>query len=295
MHLSSTEASRTVHLDPPSTTTTPPLVIEPTHGWRTLDFKELWRYRELLFFLTWRDVSVRYKQTVLGVAWAVIQPLFIMIVFTIFFGRLGGIDQKIGKELSYSLFAFSGLLPWMLFAYAFTEVSKSMVTNRNLITKVYFPRLIVPLAPLLSGLVDFAIAAVLFTGMMVWYQVTPGWPIILLPFFILMALITSLAVGLWLAALNAIYRDVQYTLTFLTQLWMFLTPIAYPSTIVPEQWRWLYGLNPMAGVVDGFRWALFGTAPPGPMMAASFVMMLLLLVGGLYYFRRMERTFADVV
>ena len=273
----------------------PPLIIEATQGWRTLDFKEIWRYRELLLFLTWRDISVRYKQTVLGIAWAVIQPLFTMIVFTIFFGRLGGIDQKLGSDLNYSLFVFSGLLPWLLFAFALNEVSKSMVTNRNLITKVYFPRLIVPLAPLLSVLVDFAIAAVLFTGMMVWYQVMPGWPILLLPFFLLMALITSLAVGLWLAALNAIYRDVQYTLNFLTQFWMFLTPIAYPSSIVPEQWRWLYGLNPMTGVVDGFRWALFGTTPPGLMMLVSFVMMVVMLIGGLFYFRRMERTFADVV
>jgi len=274
----------------------PALIIRPTPGWAPLNLRELWRYRELLWFLALRDVQVRYKQTALGAAWAVIQPLFTMLVFSIFFGYLGGISQRVEGDIPYPVYTFCALLPWQLFAFALLQSSSSVVSNRGLITKVYFPRIIVPIAPLLCGLLDFAISFVVFLVLMLGYGILPGWAVLTLPLFLLLALMTSLAVGLWLSALNAIYRDVQYTLAFLTQFWLFLTPVAYPSSIVPEQWRWLYGLNPMAGVVDGFRWALLGTAdPPGPMLWVSVLSVTVLLIGGLFYFRRMENVFADVV
>lgn len=278
----------------------PVLVIRPTPGWKPVNFAELWRYREMLWFLALRDVQVRYKQTVLGAAWAVIQPLFTMLVFSVFFGKLGGIENKLESGTPYTLFTLAALLPWQLFAFAMAQMSTSVIGNRGLLTKVYFPRLIVPLAPLLCGLLDFAISLGVLVVMMAGYRlagydVRPGWQVLTLPLFVLLALATSLAVGLWLAALNALYRDVQYTLPFLTQFWMLLTPVAYPSSIVPERWRWLYGLNPMAGVVDGFRWALLGDSPPGPMLMVSVPATLLLLVGGLFFFRRMEQTFADRV
>jgi lipopolysaccharide transport system permease protein len=218
-----------------------------------------------------------------------------MVVFTIFFGRLGGMESRIQSTAPYTVYVLCALIPWQLFAFAVTQSSNSVVSSRGLLTKVYFPRLLIPIAPLLCGLIDFAVAFALLVPMMLFYGVVPGWGLVALPAFILLALAASLAVGLWLSALNAIYRDVQYTIPFLTQFWMFLTPIAYPSSIVPERWRLLYGLNPMAGVVDGFRWALLGGEPPGPMLVVSTVVTLLLLVGGFYYFRRMERTFADVV
>lgn len=274
---------------------TAPLIIQASKGWRALDLSELWRYRELLFFLTYRDISIRYKQTALGAAWAIIQPVFTMAVFSLFFGLLGGLSKRIDSGVPYPLYVFCALLPWQLFAFALTESSRSVANSRNLITKVYFPRLLIPLAPLLSGLIDFAIAAGVFALMLVWYQQVPGWPILLLPVFVLLALVTAFSFGVWLAALNALYRDVQYTIGFLVQFWMFLTPIAYPTTIVPEQWRWVYSLNPMVGVVEGFRWALLGTSPPGLMLVVSTLATSFLLVGGLFFFRRMERTFADVV
>lgn len=273
----------------------PPLVIQASKGWRALDLSELWRYRELLFFLTYRDISIRYKQTALGAAWAIIQPVFTMAVFSLFFGVLGGLSKRIQGDLPYPLYVFCALLPWQLFAFALTESSRSVANSRNLITKVYFPRLLIPLAPLLSGLVDFAIAGGVFALMLVYYQQAPGWPILLVPVFTLLALVTAFAFGVWLSALNALYRDVQYTIGFLVQFWMFLTPIAYPTTIVPEAWRWVYSLNPMVGVVEGFRWALLGTPAPGMMLVISTAATLVLLVGGLFFFRRMERTFADVV
>jgi len=257
--------------------------------------RELWRYRELLWFLAVRDIKVRYKQTALGVLWAVIQPLFTMLVFAVFFGHLGGMKNRIDSNVPYTVYTLCALLPWQLFAFALTQSSNSVVSSRGLLTKIYFPRLIIPMAPLLCGLLDFTIAFGLLGVMMLVYGVVPGWAVVTLPAFLLLALAASLAVGLWLSALNAIYRDVQYALPFLTQFWLFLTPIAYPSSIVPERWRWLYNLNPMAGVVDGFRWALLGGDPPGPMLAVSVAVTLLLLVGGLFYFRRMERTFADLV
>jgi lipopolysaccharide transport system permease protein len=273
----------------------PVLVIEPTPGWKALNLRELWQFRELLWFLAMRDIKVRYKQTVLGVAWAVLQPLLTMVVFTIFFGRLGGFDQKTGG-IPYPVFSLCALVPWQLFAYALTQSSSSVVAEQRLLTKVYFPRLIIPLAPTLSGLVDFAISFGLLLVLMAFYGVWPTLAVLLLPIFVVFALLAALAVALWLSALNAIYRDVRYTIPFLTQFWLFATPIAYPSTIVPADWQWLYGLNPMVGVIEGFRWCLLDLPePPWTAMAASAVVVVLLLVGGLYYFRRMEKTFADVV
>jgi lipopolysaccharide transport system permease protein len=270
----------------------PPVVVRPGGGWTSLGLRELWEYRELLYFLVWRDIKVRYKQTILGGAWAIIQPFFIMIVFSIFFGRLARVPSD---GLPYPVFTFCALLPWQLFAQALSESSNSLVANERLITKVYFPRLVVPLSAVLGGLVDFAIAFVVLLAMMAYYGITPHLAVLALPLLVLLAVMTAFGVGLWLSALNVQYRDVRYTLTFLTQFWMFSTPIAYPSSIVPERWRSLYGLNPMAGVVEGFRWALLGTQPPGPMLAVSVVAVIMILVGGLYYFRRMEETFADIV
>ncbi|HEX7997145.1 MAG TPA: ABC transporter permease [Pyrinomonadaceae bacterium] len=271
----------------------PTLIIRPPEGWSQLGLRELWEYRELLYFLTWRDIKVRYKQTALGAAWAIIQPFFMMLVFSLFFGRLAGVPSD---NIPYPVFTFCALLPWQLFAQALQESSNSLVANERLITKVYFPRLVVPIAAVLGGLVDFAIAFVVLLLMMAYYGIVPGLAILYLPFFILLAVMTALGVGLWLSALNVQYRDVRYTLNFLTQFWMFITPVAYPSSIVPEKWRALYGLNPMAGVVEGFRWALLGkTEAPGPLLAVSVVAVILILVGGLYYFRRMEETFADIV
>src|SRR5438067_3945264 len=271
----------------------PTLLIRPPKGWMSIGFRELWEYRELLYFLTWRDIKVSYKQTVLGAAWAIIQPFFMMVVFSLFFGYLAKVPSD---GIPYPIFAYCALLPWQLFAHALTESSNSLVANERLITKVYFPRLVVPISAVLGGLIDFAIAFVILLLMMAYYGIVPGLAVLTLPLFILLAVMTALGVGLWLSALNVQYRDVRYTIGFLTQFWLFATPVAYPSSIVPEKWRALYGLNPMAGVVEGFRWALLGKAnPPGALLAVSVVAVLLLLVGGLYYFRRMEQTFADIV
>jgi len=271
----------------------PTIVIRPSKGWVPLRLKGLWEYRELLYFLVWRDVKVRYKQTVLGAAWAVIQPFFTMIVFSIFFGHLAKIPSD---GLPYPIFAYCALLPWQLFSHAMMESGNSLVANQNLITKVYFPRLVIPLSAVLAGLVDFGIAFLVLLGMMAYYGMVPTMAVVTLPLFILLAIATALAVGLWLSALNVQYRDVRYTIPFLTQFWLLATPIAYPSSLVPEGWRVLYGLNPMAGVVEGFRWALLGTSnAPGAMLTVSVAVVLALLISGLYYFRSMERTFADVV
>ena len=267
--------------------------IEASKGWIPLGLGDLWRYRELVAFLTWRDIKVRYKQTALGAAWAVIQPLLTMLVFTLFFGRLAKVPSD---GIAYPLFSYTALLPWQLFAYALTESSNSVVANERLITKVYFPRLVVPLASILAGLVDFVIAFTLVIGMMVWYGVRPTWAVLTLPFFVILTMVTALAVGLWLAALNVQYRDVRYTLTFIVQFWLIASPVAYSSTLVPAQWRPFYGLNPMAGVIEGFRWALLGKAQaPGAILWVSVLVVAVILVGGLYYYRRMEKTFADVV
>lgn len=278
---------------PSDTAHSPLIVIRPSRGWVPLNLKDLWEYRELLYFLVWRDVKVRYKQTVLGAAWAIIQPFFTMVVFSIVFGRLAKIPSD---GLPYPIFAYCALLPWQLFAHALTESGNSLVANQNLITKVYFPRLVIPLSAVLAGLVDFGIAFMVLLGMMAHYGIVPTAAVAALPLFLLLALGTALGVGLWLSALNVQYRDVRYTIPFLTQFWLFATPVAYPASLVPDFWRPLLGLNPMAGVVEGFRWALLGTAQtPGPLLAVSVTVVFALLVGGLHYFRRMEKTFADVV
>lgn len=275
------------------TDSTSVLVLQPSKGLVRLNLRDVWTYRELLFFLVWRDVKVRYKQTVLGAAWAILQPVMTMVVFSVFFGRLAKMPSD---GIPYPVFAFAALLPWQLFAHALSESSNSLVGSQHLITKVYFPRLIVPLAAVLAGLVDFAIAFAVLLALMWYYGIVPTAAIALLPLFVVFAIMTALAVGLWLSALNVKYRDVRYTIPFLTQLWMFATPVAYPSSLVPQHWRALFGLNPMAGVVEGFRWALLGKAEgPGPLLAMSVVAVVLLLVGGLMYFRQMETTFADLV
>jgi len=270
----------------------PVLVIEPSRGWVPLRLGELWAYRELLYFLVWRDIKVRYKQTALGVAWAVLQPLFTMLIFTIFFGRLAKVPSD---GVPYPLFAYCGLLPWQLFVRSITDSAGSLVSNQSLITKVYFPRLVIPLSGVLAGLVDFALAFGLLIVLMVFYGTAPTPNVVFLPLFVLMAVGSALAVGLWLSALNVKYRDVRHTIPFLTQCWLFVTPIAYPSSLVPPEWRAVYGLNPLAGVVDGFRWALLGSGAPGSIVFVSAVVVIAGLVAGLYYFRRMETSFADVV
>ena len=277
---------------PPPSGKIPVIVIRPSRGWVSLNLRDLWEYRELLYFLTWRDIKVRYTQTVLGATWAVLQPLFTMVVFSVFFGTLAKVPSD---GIPYPIFAYSALLPWQLFAQAMTRSGNSLVANQHLITKVYFPRLIIPISAVLAGLVDFAIAFVVLLGMMFYYGIVPTAAALTLPLFLLLAMATAMAVGLWLSALNVQYRDVGYTIPFLTQSWLFATPIAYSSSLVPEQWRALYGLNPMAGVVEGFRWALLGKAPPGPLLVVSVTVVTLLLIGGVYYFRRMESIFADVV
>ncbi|MBA3806576.1 MAG: ABC transporter permease [Acidobacteria bacterium] len=271
----------------------PILKIRPAQGWTSLRLGEVWAYRELLYFLTWRDIKVRYKQTVLGAAWAILQPLFMMVVFTLFFGRLAKIPSD---GIPYPVFAFCALLPWQLFAHALAESSNSLVSNERLLTKVYFPRLVIPLSAVFAGLVDFAIAFIVLIGLMAYFRIVPTWAVVTLPFFILLAVLTALGGGLWLSALNVKYRDVRYVIGFLTQFWLIATPVAYPSSLVPARWRALYGLNPMAGVVEGFRWALLGkTEAPGALLGVSVAVVLLTLIGGLYYFRRMEQTFADIV
>jgi len=261
-------------------------------GWVAVDFGELWQYRELLMFQVLRDIKVRYKQTALGAGWAILQPVLTMAVFSIFFGRLAGVPSD---GMPYPIFAFSALLPWQLFAYALTRSSNSLVDNAAVLTKVYFPRLIMPLASVLAGLVDFAIACVVLAGMMLYYGIVPGSAAMTLPLFTLLSLAAALAVGLWLSALNVKYRDVRYTIPFLTQFWLFITPVAYSTSLVPEKWQAIYALNPMVGVVDGFRWALLGRTPPGPMIVVSAAATALLLIGGLMYFRRMEKSFADII
>ena len=269
------------------------LRIEPTRGWVGLRLHEVVAYRELLFFLVWRDLKVRYKQTILGVAWAVLQPLLTMIVFALFFGRLARVPSD---GVPYPLFAYTGLVPWTFFVTGLTMSSNSLVGSANLITKVYFPRLTIPLAPVLAALVDLALAFPLLFGLMWWHDATPTAHVVWLPLFIALAFATALGVGLWLSALNVHFRDVRHVVPFLTQLWMFATPIAYPSSLLPEKWRTLYALNPMVGVVEGFRWSLLGTSTrPGPMILVSSIAALVLLVSGAFFFRRMERTFADVV
>ncbi len=275
------------------TTDLPVTIIKPSKGWVSLQFRELWEYRELLYFLTWRDIKVRYKQTVLGAAWAIIQPFFTMIVFSLFFGKLAKMPSD---DIPYPIFSYAALVPWTFFANGLSQSSTSLVASANLIQKVYFPRLVVPISAVISGGVDFVLAFVVLLGMMLFYGTVPTAAVVWLPLLLLLALVTSLGVGLWLTAMNVQFRDVRYAVPFLVQAWMFATPIAYPSSLLDEPWRTLYGINPMAGVVEGFRWALLGTeTSPGPIILVSALVAIGLLVSGAYYFRRMEKTFADVV
>ncbi|MBI3402952.1 MAG: ABC transporter permease [Acidobacteria bacterium] len=267
--------------------------IQRSRGWVSLKLGDLWAYRELVYFLTWRDVKVRYKQTVLGAAWAILQPLLTMLVFSLFFGKLAKVPSE---GVPYPVFTLAALVPWTFFSNGLTQSSNSLVGNANLITKVYFPRLIVPVATILSGVIDFVLAFVVLLAMMAYYHLTPATTVVWLPLFLLLALVASLGTGLWLSAMNVQFRDVRYTVPFLTQFWLFATPIAYPSSLLHEPWRTLFGLNPMVGAVEGFRWALFGTmAAPVAVVAMSFATALVVLVTGALYFRRMERTFADIV
>jgi lipopolysaccharide transport system permease protein len=267
--------------------------IAPPHGWFEINLREMWAYRELLYFLVWRDLKIRYKQTAIGVAWVVIQPFMTMMIFTIVFGRLAKMPSQ---GLPYPVFYFAALLPWTYFASSLTSATNTVVENERMITKVYFPKMILPFSAVLSGLVDFGIGFVLLLSMMLYYHLIPTIATLLVPFFLLLAVMTALAVGLWLSALNAIYRDVRYMIPFVVQFWLFASPVAYPSALVPVKWRWLYGLNPLAGVVEGFRWALTGHAqPPGAMILVSAAMVLLLFLGGVVYFKKMENKIADSV
>ncbi|UCE00455.1 MAG: ABC transporter permease [Chloroflexota bacterium] len=269
------------------------LILKPTRGWGRLNLGELWKYRELTYFLTWRDLKVRYKQTVLGASWAILQPFLSMVVFSVFFGSLLNVPSE---GVPYPVFSYTALLPWGVFAKALNDAGRSLVTNRSMITKIYFPRMVIPVASVISGLVDFAIAFIVLLGMMWYFHIPPTVNIWTLPLFLLLALLTALGIGLWLSALNVLYRDIGYIIPFLTQLWFYLTPIVYPASQVPEHWRNIYALNPMVGVVEGFRWALLDTATaPGPMVVVSSIVALLMLLSGMFYFRRMERTFADMV
>jgi lipopolysaccharide transport system permease protein len=276
-----------------SVETLPEIVFTPPKGWLGLNVRELWTYRELLYFLVWRDIKVRYKQTVLGVAWAVLQPLLTMVVFSIFFGVLGRMSSE---GLPYPVFFYAALVPWTYFSSCVRRSSDSLVGSSSLISKVYFPRLVLPLASVLSSLVDFGFAFLVLLVLLLFYRLVPTWSILLLPLYLLLALVTGLGVGLWLSALNVRYRDFQFVVPFLIQTWFFVTPIIYPSTLIPEAWRAWYGLNPMVGVVEGFRGALLSTSSnPGPIVGVSALVSVVLLLSGAFYFRRMEHTFADVV
>jgi lipopolysaccharide transport system permease protein len=271
----------------------PVMRITPPTRWWILPFGELWDFRELVYFFVWRDIKIRYKQTAIGAAWAVLQPLLTMLIFSLFFGRLAHIPSE---GLPYPIFYYSALLPWMYFAAALQNATNTIVENQRVITKVYFPRLALPLASVLSGLVDFAVSFAMFVVLMIYYGIRPTPAILWFPAFILLAILTALGVGLWLSALNALYRDVRYVLPFLVQFWLFASPVAYPASLVPQKWRWLYGLNPMAGVIEGVRWSLTGhTSPPGRLIFVSTAAVLILLASGLAYFQKVETTVADVV
>ncbi len=276
-----------------STPDTPVIRIEPSKGLVSLHLKDVWEYRELLYFLTWRDIKVRYKQSLLGVGWSVLQPLLTMIIFTFVFGRFAGVPSE---GVPYPLFSFAALLPWQYFASAVGRSGVSIVNSSNLIAKVYFPRLIIPLSAAIAPAVDFAVTLVMLILLMAYYGVVPTVHVVFLPAFFLLAFAAAMAVSLWLSALHVRYRDVGYVIPFLVQIWMFISPVAYPSSLVPEQWRFLYGLNPMAGVIEGFRWALFGQGhPPDMAVGLSVVVTLVVLLGGLFFFQKTEETFADIV
>jgi lipopolysaccharide transport system permease protein len=270
------------------------IYIKPSSGLTALNLRDLWTYRELVFFMIWRDIKVRYRQTLLGAAWAVIQPLMTMIVFNFLFGTVAKVPTD---GIAYPIFAFTALLPWGLFTTALNQASRSLTSNHNMITKIYFPRLVLPVASVLGGLIDFAIAFVILIGLMFYFKVTPAWNVLwALPLFVLLAIITALGVALWLSAINVKYRDVNYALPFITQFWLFITPVAYSAQVISEKWRLVYSLNPMAGVVNGFRWALLGSGDgPDAALWVSVAISILVLVTGLFYFRSMERTFADTI
>ena len=269
------------------------VVIKPSKGWVSLNLRSLWEYRELLYFLTWRDIKVRYKQTALGAVWAILQPMATMLIFSLFFGRLVKVPSD---GIPYPLFAFAALVPWTFFANGLNQSSNSLIASANLLKKVYFPRLAIPIATVLAGVVDFILAFVVLLLLIAYYRIVPTINIVWTPLFLALAFITSLGVGLWMSALNVKYRDVRYVVPFLIQIWLFATPVAYPSSLLSEPWRTIYGLNPMVGVVEGFRWALLGTnTAPGLMVAASAVAAVLILITGAFYFRSMEKIFADVV
>jgi len=276
-----------------STTTTQGILIQPGKGFLKLDLCTVWRYRELLYFLVWRDVKVRYKQTAIGVAWAVVQPLLAMTVFTVIFSRFARIPSD---GLPYPVFVYAALLPWNYFSQAVSQCARSVVADASLISKVFFPRLIIPLAAILVPTVDFFFSFLVLLGLMAWYGTAPQWAALAMPFLLLLAMSTALAVGLFLSALNVRYRDVGQGIPFLVQIWMYASPVVYSVSLIPERWRPLYGFNPMVGVIEGFRWALLGKAHPDfALMAVTAVLVLVLLVTGLIYFKQMERSFADVV
>lgn len=270
------------------------IYIKPSTGLAALNLRDLWTYRELVFFMIWRDIKVRYKQTLLGAAWAIIQPLMTMLVFNFIFGSVAKVPTE---GIPYPIFSYTALLPWGLFTTALNQASRSLTSNHNMITKIYFPRLVLPVASVLAGLIDFAIAFVILIGLMIYYKITPSWNALwALPLFLLLAIVTALGVALWLSAINVKYRDVNYALPFITQFWLFITPVAYSAHIISDKWQLIYSLNPMAGVVNGFRWALLGSSHgPDLALAVSVGISLLILLGGLLYFRSMERTFADTI
>lgn len=271
----------------------PQLHIEPTKGWASINLKELWLYRELIYYFVWRDLKVRYKQTVMGALWAILQPFIAMVIFSLFFGRLAKLPSE---GIPYPIFSYSALVPWTFFANGVTQASNILVLNQNMVKKIYFPRLTMPIASVISGVVDFFLAFVVLLGMMVVYRIYPTANIICLPLLLLLALVTCLGVSFWSSAMNAQFRDIRYAIPFIVQVWFFLTPIVYSSSMLPEPWRTLYGINPMAGVVEGFRWALLGTdTQPGSIVFLSAVVAVILFISGAYYFRRMERTYADIV
>ena len=272
----------------------PVVTIEPSKSWVALNLRDLWNYRELLYFLTWRDVKVRYKQTVLGVAWAIIQPLFTMLIFTLFFGKLAGIEAQTGG-IPYPIFAYAGLLPWTFFSNALTTSGNSLVGSAHLITKVYFPRMMIPGAAVAAGLVDFAIAFVILVILMFYYGVAPAWTALMLPLLVMLTVVLALGMGMWLSALNVKYRDVRFALPFLLQLWMFVSPIIYPSSFLPQKYRWLLMLNPLTGIIEGYRSSLFGKPFNWTALGVSALVGLLLLIYSSYSFKRMERNFADIV
>jgi len=293
MRLDKDNATVSTRPTPATLADIPVIDITPPHGWLDMDFGELWRFRELAYFFVWRAIKIRYKQTVMGAAWAVVQPIATMVVFSLFFGRLAKIPSG---ALPYPIFYFCALLPWTYFAGAVQNVTNSVVEHQHVVTKVYFPRLVLPISAAIPGLLDLAIGLVVFLPMLLWYHLAPGKATLMLPVFLLLAVATALSVGLWLAALNALYRDVHLLVPFLVQIGMFVSPVVYSATLVPVRWRWLYGLNPMAGVIEGFRWALTGRGQsPTLLLALSAGAVLIVLIGGLAFFRRMEGTIADVV